>query len=147
MPLDTLWLDLRFGARALIKPPGFTLIAIVTLALGIGANAAIISVINGLFLRPLPVMSPHELVGIHQTQDAGWANGFSYPDFLYLRDHNTVLSGLTAYHIIDLADHDAREIVGCVVSGNYFSMLGIEPGLGRAFLPPEIDPMVALRTE
>jgi hypothetical protein len=88
MPLDALWLDLRFGTRTLIKQPGFTLIAIVTLALGIGANAAIISVINALFLRPLPVISPRELVGIHQTQDAGWANGFSYPDFLYLRDQN-----------------------------------------------------------
>jgi predicted permease len=129
--------DLRYGGRMLLKQPGFTIVAVLTLALGIGANTAILSVINALFLRPLPVKSPHELVGVFQTQDAGWANGFSYPDFLYYRDRNTTFSGLSAYHLVDLADHDAREIVGCIVPGNYFSMLGVQVDLGRSFFPAE----------
>lgn len=129
--------DLRYGVRMLMKHPGFSFIAILTLALSIGANTAIFSLINALFLRPLPVKSPHELVGVFSLENANWANGVSYPDFLYLRERNTVLTGLAAYHVIDLADADAREIVGCVVSSNYFSLLGVQPILGRSFLTAE----------
>src|SRR5215467_13611003 len=91
--------DFRYGARALIKRPGFTLVAVFTLALGIGANTAILSTVNGLILRPLPVPHNEELVQLFwgSTQSANVWNNFSYLNYLDFRDQNKTLSGLLAW--------------------------------------------------
>jgi predicted permease len=146
--MQTLWQDLRFGVRMLLKKPGFTLIAVLTLALGIGANTAILSTVNGFILRPLSVAHPEELVqpfwGSRKEPEA-W-HQFSYPNYADLRDRNRVFSGLIASAMIpagfsDSADRQGNErsdiIWGETVSGNYFDLLGVKAALGRTFLPEE----------
>jgi len=93
--MNTLWQDLRYGARMLMKKPGFTAIAVLTLALGIGANTAIFSIVNAALLRPLPVKEPDRLVGLYRKipQDRNH-NRFSYPNYLDARDRNQSFSGL-----------------------------------------------------
>ncbi|HEU0184100.1 MAG TPA: ABC transporter permease, partial [Blastocatellia bacterium] len=88
--MQTLWQDLRYGARMLMKKPGFTLIAVLTLALGIGANTAIFSVINAVLLRPLPYAEPERLlaVGSASQRAPGVRNAVSYPDFVDWRERN-----------------------------------------------------------
>jgi MacB-like periplasmic core domain len=146
--MQTLWQDLRFGARMLLKKPGFTLIAVLTLALGIGANTAILSTVNGFILRPLPVAHPEELVQPFwgSRKDPEVWNWFSYPNYADLRDQNRVFSGLVASAMIpagfsDSADRQGSErsdiIWGETVSGNYFDVLGVKAALGRTFLPEE----------
>jgi hypothetical protein len=94
--LEILWQDLRYGLRMLLKNPGFTTIAVLTLALGIGANTAIFTLLDKVLIRPLPVEQPHQLVTF--VEDAGGAPAiFSYPQYAELRDRNEVLSGLVAY--------------------------------------------------
>lgn len=99
--MQTLLQDLRYGARMLFKNPGFTLIAALTLGLGIGANTAILSTVNGFILRPLPVTHPEELVqptwGSRKAAEV-W-NNFSYPNYIDLRDQNKVFSGLLAWQM------------------------------------------------
>jgi predicted permease len=151
--MSTLWQDLRYGARMLLKKPGFTLIAIVTLALGIGANTAIFSVVNGALLRPLQVKEPDRLVGLYRKipQDPNY-NRFSYPNYVDVRDRNQVFEGLAAYYFapFNLSGASQTErVFGKVVSGNYFSVLGVEMGLGRGFLPeedriPDAHPVVVI---
>jgi predicted permease len=139
--MQTLWQDLRYGARILRKKPGFALIAVITLALGIGANTAIFSVVNGALLRPLPVKEPEHLVGLYRKipQDPNY-NRFSYPNYVDVRDRNRVFEGLAAYYFapFNLSGASQTErVFGKVVSGNYFSVLGVEMALGRGFLPEE----------
>src|ERR1041385_8990324 len=97
--MHTLWQDLSFGARMLLKDPGFTLIAIITLALGIGANTAIFSVTDKLLLRSLPVKDPQQLAMVSgETVNPKFqSNIFSYPNYVDYRDQNDVFSGLLAY--------------------------------------------------
>jgi predicted permease len=148
--MNTLWQDLRYGARILLKKPGFTLIAALTLGLGIGANTAVLSTVNGFIIRPLPVNHPEELVQPFwgSRKDPQVWNTFSYLNYVDLRDQNKVFSGLLAWQMISAgisesanrsADDSARaEIIwGEVVSGNYFDLLGVKMALGRAFLPEE----------
>src|SRR5262245_9684559 len=87
--LGELWRNLRYGARMLMKKPGFTLIAVISLALGVGANTAIFSVVNAALLRPLPVEEPEALVGLYRKipQDPNY-NRFSYPNYVDVRDRN-----------------------------------------------------------
>jgi len=131
--------DLRYGARMLLKNPGFTLIAVFTLSLGIGANTAIFTLLDKVLIRPLPVERPHELVTF--VQDASGAPAiFSYPAYADLRDRNEVLSGLVAYfqRPFSLSDGSQSErVIGQIVTGNYFAALGAQPALGRFFLPEE----------
>jgi predicted permease len=145
-----IWQDLRFGARLLLKNHGITLIVILTLALGIGANAAILSTVNGFILRPLPATQPEQLVRPYQGNRRElevWGR-FSYPEYLDLLAQNRVFSGLLAcqQHGTAISDSASREgndgvrgeaIWGEAVSGNYFDVLGIRPVLGRSFLPEE----------
>ena len=84
--MRTLWQDLRFGARMLMKKPGFTLIAVITLALGIGANAAVFTLIEGVFLRPFPIAEPERVVALSLKTKSGEMHAFSYPYYKDFRD-------------------------------------------------------------
>jgi len=141
MRMESLLQDLRFGARMLVKNPGFTLIAVLTLALGIGANTAIFSVVDRLLLRMLPVNEPERLVNLIGRDEKGRQDtNFSYPIYKDYRDQNDVFDGLLAYSetAMNLSDGGVPErVMGVLVSGNYFDVLGVTPALGRAFLPEE----------
>ena len=139
--MQTLWQDLRYGARMLVKNPGFTLIAVVTLALGVGANSVIFSLVNALLLRPLPVEKPGQLAAVYTSDFSSTQyGGSSYPDYVDFRDRNQVFSGTVAYMPTAFSlnvDGVNERAFGEVVSGNYFSTLGVAPALGRGFLPEE----------
>jgi predicted permease len=135
---DQFMQDLHFGLRMLAKNPGFTAIAVLTLALSIGANTAIFSLLDAALLRTLPVREPQRLVLLHCSNEQGQAiDSFSYPEFTYLRSHAHALSAL-AYDNIDLnlsSGAVTDEPSGMLVSDNYFSVLGVQPVLGRGFAP------------
>src|ERR1700694_4086727 len=133
--------DIRYGFRNFLKRPAFTVIAIVTLALGIGANTAIFSLVNTVLLRPLAVDHPEQLVEVYGT----FHNGADYTIQSYLnykdyRDRNDVFSGLIAYRFAPMSvSQESRNerVWGYLVSGNYFEVLGVQPFLGRYFAPEE----------
>ena len=123
--------DILYAFRGLLKRPGFTAIAVLTLALGIGANTAIFSVVNATLMRPLPVKDPERLVFVFNGP-AG--SVFSYPDYAALRDQNNVFDGLLAWGGItaSLNSNDQTDLVtGAIVSGNFFETLGVRAQLGR----------------
>ena len=129
--MDTLLKDLSFGLRSLLKRPGFTAIAVLTLALGIGANTAIFSVVNATLMRPLPVVDPDRLVFVFNGPPG---SVFSYPDYAAMRDHNNVFDGLIAWGGItaSLNSNDQTDLVtGAIVSGNFFDVIGVRAQLGR----------------
>jgi predicted permease len=139
--MDRLLLDLRLALRRLRQNPGFSIVAILTLALGIGANAAIFSVINAILLRPLPVARASELVSINETLAGNTFPTLSFPNYRDMRDRNTVLSGLSAYRILPASlglPGASQRLWGYLVTGNYFDMLGVKPARGR-LLHPEDD--------
>jgi len=140
--LHNLLHDLRYGARMLWKSPGFTFIAVLTLALGIGANTAIFSIIDVLLFRPLPVTQPDQLVRIFSGDtrgNAGW--GFiSLPEFQDYRDQSAVFSGLAAYvdrfpANVSAGKFGTERVDAGMVTGNYFQLLGASAGMGRTLLP------------
>src|SRR5215813_7944135 len=138
--METLFHDLRFGVRRLIKTPGFALIAILSLALGIGANTAVFSLVNIILFRPLPVSNPEEVFSVSVIGKDGQFAAFSYPNYLDFRDRNEVLSGLLASRFMGLSlsrNGNNEKVWGNLVSGNYFDVLGVKPALGRTFLPEE----------
>jgi putative ABC transport system permease protein len=138
--MQTLWQDLRFGARMLLKKPGFTLIAIATLSLGIGANTAAFTFVEKAFLRPLPIAEPDRVVALSVKAKGGSLMGFSYPAYKDFRDRNDVLSGLIGHTFTQFNlsyKGDNQYVHGYVVTGNYFDVLGVKPALGRAFTPEE----------
>jgi predicted permease len=131
--LETCWQDLRFAGRVLRKSPGFTLSAILTLALGIGANTVVFSVVNALLLRPLPVERPSELTFLENEH---YGPSQSYPDYKEIRDRNRTFAGLAGYRIapMDLGTNaGADRVWGYLATGNYFDVLGVKPALGRVF--------------
>ena len=135
--VETCWLDLRFAARVLRKSPGFTAVAIFTLALGIGANTAVFSVVNALVLRPLPVVRPNELAFL---ENARYGPGHSFPNYRDLRDRSRTFMGLVGYRIAPIeieTDTGAQRIWGYLATGNYFDVLGVRPVLGRFFTQSE----------
>ena len=140
--MDSLLLDLRLALRRLRQNPGFSIVAILTLALGIGANTAIFSFVDQLLLRPLPFPEPDRLVSPYyrDTRSSNVYEGMSFPDYVYYRDHSTTLAGLAVFNDIDaafrLGDRRVR-LPGEIVSNSYFSVLGVSPLLGRWFLPDE----------
>src|SRR5215470_13995633 len=148
--LEDLLQDLRYGARILAKQPGFTAVAVMVLALGIGVNTAILSAVNGAVLRPLPVERPMELVAPYwgkKMDTRVWGN-FSYPNYVDLREQNKSFFDLCAWMATSAAissgesraggDSERAEVVwGELVSGNYFDVMGVKPMLGRGFLPEE----------
>ncbi len=138
--MQTLLQDIRYGLRMLIKRPGFTLIAIITLALGIGANTAIFSLVNTVLLRPLQISKPEQVHQIVPTSKGSDFLAFSYPDYVDFRDRNNVLSGLiaTRFAPVSLSRSNGNERVwGYIVTGNYFDVLGVNAFRGRTFAPEE----------
>jgi predicted permease len=133
--MQTLWQDLRYGVRTLMKNPGFTVVAVTTLAVAIGANAVVFSVLNALILHPpLHVPNVETLYGIQHGDEA--SSYQSYPDYLDLRDRNRSFDGLASYGAgqaaFDAGDNPSRVWL-VEVSGNYFDVLDIKPYLGRFF--------------
>ncbi len=132
---ETLWGDLRYALRQLMANPGFTLVVVITLALGIGANSAVFSVLNGLFLRVLPVPHPERVVTFSD-------DSHSWPDYLAYREQAKSFESLsTSFGLLFTANlnssHPPQHVYGSLVTGNFLTTLGIKPGLGRAFLPDE----------
>jgi predicted permease len=139
--LGDLWQDLRYAARMLAAMPGFTLAAVLTLALGIGANTAVFSLINTTLLARLPVADADEL---HVAGRGGFGSVFSYPAYVDLRDRNDVFTDLMAFGGITAslnADAETDLVSGVIVTGNYFQVLGVDAAIGRA-LTPEDDEVV-----
>jgi MacB-like periplasmic core domain len=132
--------DCRFALRQLRKSPGITATVLLTLALGIGVNTAMFSVLNGWLLRPLSVLAPEQITVLASEQKEGSNGNFSLLDFLDFETQTDAFSDLFAYAfgIGGLkAGGDAREIAYSCVTGNYFSALGVKPVLGRLFFPGE----------
>jgi predicted permease len=152
--METLLQDIRYGLRMLRKSPGFTAVAVITLALGIGANTTIFSMVNSFLLRPLPVQDPGQIAALTQVQkDNTNIPIFSVAEYRDLRGQTSeIFSGLLAYQIgMDGLKVDGKtdRILTNFVSGNFFSMLGLKPALGRLILPSEgevigADPVMVL---
>jgi len=138
--METVWQDVRYSFRLMCKKPGFTAVVVVILAVAIGTNTSIFSVVNAVMLRPLPYESPHRLVRIQQ-QNTPWKEGFYYrPNFALLREQNKVFESLAGYcfrssYVVGI--EKSREVGSYEVSWNLLSMLGIQPMLGRSFLPED----------
>jgi len=137
--------DVRYALRQLRSNPGFTLVALLTLGLGIGANTAMFSVVDAVLLRPLPFREPKQLVAVRTTEPGRRDDiGVSYPAFLDWRNRNHVFEGLSAFREDDFTltgKGEAAHLFGGVVSANTFSLLGVSPLLGRNFLPDEDQPL------
>jgi len=166
--MNTLWQDLRYGLRMLTKNPGVTAVAVLALATGIAVNTAIFSVYNAAMLRPIQATDPHRVVNIYRsTIEDRYRQGFSYPDYIYYRDRNTVLSsliaesetdltlsetsgannpaatgraisGIAGIHFFQQMAGSAELVPAAMVSENYFSTLGISPVMGRTFSKEEV---------
>jgi len=139
--MDNTLQDLRYALRLFLKSPGLTASAVLALALGIGANSAIFSVVNGVLLRPLAgVAEPDQLVTIEGTQNGRPANS-RYPDYVDYRDNNSSLAGLAAHCPTPLSFNNGtpERLRGDLVSGNYFAVLGVKPALGRLITPEDDD--------
>ena len=153
--METLFNDIRYAVRSLLKRPGFTAIAVITLALGIGANTAIFTVLNAVMLRALPVKDPQQLVflsnpdrhGVNGGQETGNRFLFAYHEFEWLRDHNQVFSEIFAVQsalssppiVVEGSDQNEAERARITaVSGGYFAGLGVSTIQGRPFTA-EID--------
>src|SRR2546426_4549399 len=141
--MRTLWQDLRYGARILLKNPGVTAVAVITLALGIGANTAIFSVVNAVMLRPLPYKNPDRLVSL-------WANVPEHgrwrttpANFFDWKKQNKLFEDMAAYGAWTMTltgDGEPEQLLGTLAGAGYFSVVGVEPMLGRLFLPEEYEP-------
>lgn len=139
--MASLWLDLRYSLRMIINAPGYAVIAILTLALGIGANTTIFSWINSTLLNPVPGLSrPSEVVSLTLSKPGDTPLGFTYPDIEALRDGQQSFSGIAACNFATMSltgKGKPERVFGMVASANYFDVLGVHPMLGRAFLPAE----------
>ena len=134
--------DIRYGLRQLWKHPAFTIVAVLTLALGIGANTAIFSVVNAVLLKPLPFPAPDQLIAIGMTDERGQKGtqtelgSMSYPDFFDFRDQNRTLASSAVYRDRSFAltsEEGATSLRGVKVSAEFFDVLGIKPQIGRTF--------------
>ncbi len=138
--MSTLLQDFRYGVRVLLKSPGFSIIAILTLALGIGANSTIFSWINSTVLNPVPGVANTAVLAELAAGKEGDPSPISYPDYVDLRDHNRSLANLMVFSLwqIDLTGNaKPQRVWGELASANYFDTLGVHPFLGRTFLPAE----------
>jgi hypothetical protein len=138
--METLAQDTRYALRGLYRAPGFTAVALLTLALGIGVNGAIFGIVNAVLYRPLPVDRPEELVDIYgHTATASTHDTHSYPNYLDYRQQTTTLSGLIAYSNFFAhasSDGSSNLVIGELVTDNHFQVLGVRPALGRTFPSP-----------
>jgi len=138
--MDTLWQDVKYGARMMRKHRMLTLAAVLTLAVGIGANTAIFGLLHAVLLRPLPVPAPGRLAQLQVQYENGLDNSFNYPLYKDYRDRNTVFDGLIAFDGMPLhltAGGQSDRVDGMIVSGNYFGVLGVRAAYGRTFLAEE----------
>ncbi|HXN73292.1 MAG TPA: ABC transporter permease [Candidatus Acidoferrales bacterium] len=139
--MNSIWQDLRYSLRMIMKAPGFASIAILTLALGIGANTTIFSWINSALLNPVPgLSSPNEVVALTLSKAGENPFAFTYPDIQAMRNGQKSFTGITACNITSLSltgKGKPDRIWGMVTTANYFDVLGVRPVLGRAFLPEE----------
>ena len=149
--VDALWLqpkrwedetfqDLRYGMRTILRNPGFSAVTVLTLALGIGANASLFSVVNGVLLKPLPYPAPEQLVSLHRRAPDGSTGSISYPNFLDWQKDNRTLSAIAiqrpfSAHLI--AAGTAEQVSGRRVTANLFTVLGVAPVFGRNFVPED----------
>ena len=137
---DSLWQDLRYAVRMLAKSPGFTAVAVLTLALGIGANAAIFSLVNAVLLRPLPYANPGQLVAVSAAKAGVPGGGVSYPAFLELRDHSrafTSVAGLAGHALTLTGRGEPADMSTLAVTPEFFSLFGTKPLLGRTLSPED----------
>ncbi len=138
--IETLWQDLRYGLRTLVKNPGFTAVAIITLALGIGANTALFSVVNSVLLNPLPYFQSDRLVALYSRTYNDPKFSISYPNFLDWVRENRSFSSLAAYRSEDFnltGMGDPERVPAEMVSATFFPLLGVNLVIGRTFLPEE----------
>ena len=143
--METIWQDVRYGIRMLLKAPSFSIVATIALALGIGANSAIFSVVNAVLLRPLPFTNSEQLMTVWETDpQRGQERGTSsYPNFADLRAQNHVFEHIAAYHNNDFiltGRGEPARLQGAVVSADLFPLLGMTPMIGRGFLPDDDKP-------
>lgn len=141
--------DLRYALRSVRNSPGFATVVILTLAIGIGANTAIVSLLHTVLLRELPVTNPQELVFIRTAGDRGLGGAPPYPYFERIRQQGSSFSGMAAFGIDELrveVDGSVEQVFGQVVSGNYFQVLGVTPAAGRLMTADDerLDPPVAV---
>ena len=138
--METVLLDLRYGFRLLTKSPGFTAVAVITLALGIGANTSLFSVINGVLLSPLPFPQPDQLVTLHENKPNFEGGSVSYPNFRDWQKDNHTFSAIAVGRVyaFSLTGIGEAEQVGAeFVSSDFFPVLGVKPIIGRTFAPDE----------
>jgi predicted permease len=138
--LETLWADVRYGSRMLRKSQGFTTVAILTLALGIGANTAIFSVVDGVLLNPLPYPQPEQLVGMHESKPNFPQGSISYPNFRDWKKGNHTFAAIAIYRGRSFSltgSGEAEGVNGEYVSSDFFSLLGVHPLAGRNFTTGE----------
>jgi putative ABC transport system permease protein len=143
--METFWQDIRYGMRMLLKAPSFSIVATIALALGIGANTAIFSVVNAVLLRPLPFASSEGLMMVWETDETrGYTRGSaSYPNFVDWREQNHVFEKMASYHTNDFimtGRGESTRLQGAVVNADLFPLLGVAPVIGRGFLPDEDKP-------
>ena len=136
--MDALFRDIRYGLRGLLKRPGFTVIALVALALGIGANTAIFSLVNAVVLRPLPYPEPDELVWVWGRFSGGNRASVSPPDYLDFRSQNKSFEQFAAMGTTSLpatltGSGEPERLTASGVTGNFFQAFGVMPALGRSF--------------
>ena len=142
MFLETLWRDLSYGARMLWQKPAYSATAVLTLALGIGANSAIFSVVNTVLLKPLPFDEPDRVMALGQqtTQNRAALSQFSFRNFADMREQSRSFDRLAAYYNQNLTltgDREAQLLRGTVVTADLFPLLGVSPAMGRTFLAEE----------
>ena len=143
--METFWQDIRYGIRMLVKAPSISIVATIALALGIGANTAIFSVVNAVLLRPLPFANSEQLMNVWETDPTrGYVRGSaSYPNFVDWREQNHVFEHMASYHTGDFiltGRGESTRLQGAIVNADLFPLLGVAPVIGRGFLPDEDKP-------
>jgi putative ABC transport system permease protein len=143
--MEMFWQDLRYGLRMLLKAPSVSIVATIALALGIGANTAIFSVVNAVLLRPLPFAKSEELMNIYETDsNRGYKRGSaSYPNFVDWREQNHAFQYMSTYHTNDFiltGRGESSRLQGAVVNADLFPLLAVAPVIGRGFRPEEDNP-------
>src|SRR5712692_762387 len=131
--METLWQDLRYAVRTLGKSPGFTAVVVLTLALGIGANAALFSVVNGVLLNPLPYPQPEQLVTLHESKPNFEQGSISYPNFRDWQKDNHTFSSIAvhrSYSFILTGAGEAERLGAEFLSSDFFPVLGVKPLIG-----------------
>lgn len=143
--MAALWQDINYGFRMLIKSPGFTIVTVISLALGIGANTAIFSVVNAVLFKSLPYDEPDRIVVLQEQklQQGLDSIASSHRTLIYWRQHNQVfenIAGVEGHRFYVTGPEKSRHVIGFAVSPSYFSVMGMRPMLGREFLPEEEQP-------